>query len=239
MSFEYLPKPVRDMIYKLPKPEPKIESVVLGFGFRARSGKDTAVAEIVKQRSSQYDVRAYSFAMALKQEVNQAAEAAGGMERLFDPMEFIQENGNAIVLPDWVKFDPNPPMDDPLCPLGKQRLLLQFWGTEFRRAVNGDYWVGRLASIIEKERPQVALISDMRFPNEKAFVEKYGQSVRVDRVDLPPLKGSAGIHPSELALANVPDWDWGMILKNNGTLEEFKQKSVEAFDELMMLQQAS
>ena len=27
-----------------------IDSVVIGFGFRARSGKDTAVAEIIKQR---------------------------------------------------------------------------------------------------------------------------------------------------------------------------------------------
>jgi hypothetical protein len=239
MSFQHLPKPIQNLMCPPPKPEPKIESVILGFGHRARSGKDTAVAEIVKQKSSQYDVRAYSFAMALKQEVNQSAEAAGGMARLFDPMEFIQENGNAVVLPNWVVYDENAPMDDLLCPLGKQRLLLQWWGTEFRRAVNPDYWVGRLASIIEKERPQVALISDMRFPNEKEFVEKYGQSVRVDRADLPLLRGSAGVHPSELALADVPDWDWGIILKNNGTLEEFKQKSVEAFDELMMLQMAS
>jgi hypothetical protein len=258
MSFEHL-KPVQNIIHPQPN-KPKIDSIVFGFGFRARSGKDTAVAEIIKQRDIrpvahlpiqqrlalgrstgvvEAGIKRYAFADELKREVTQAAESAGGMERLFDPMEFIQENGNAVVLPHWVTYDPNPDMSDPLCPFGKQRLLLQWYGTEFRRHVNADYWVNRLAQRIAEDKPKVALITDMRFPNEKAFVEKYGQSVRVDRPDLPPLRGAAGVHPSELALADVPDWDWGMILRNDSTLEQFLLKSVEAFDELMMLQAAS
>ena len=123
-------------------------------------------------------------------------------------------------------------MDDPLCPLGKQRLLLQWWGTEFRRNVNPNYWVQRLAEIIAKEQPQFALISDLRFPNEKAFVEKYGFSIRVDRGSHVPLSGAAASHASELALADVPDWDWSAILKNDSTLEEFKTKAVKLFDTL-------
>ncbi len=50
-----------------------IDSVIFGLGHRARHGKDSVAAEIVKQRSSQYDVRVYSFAAELKDEVNQAA----------------------------------------------------------------------------------------------------------------------------------------------------------------------
>ena len=58
------------------KPEPEIKSVVFGFGHRARSGKDTAVATIIERRGNAYpghlssdyrgpfyDVRGYSFAV--------------------------------------------------------------------------------------------------------------------------------------------------------------------------------
>ena len=77
-----------------------IDSVIIGFGFRARSGKDTAVAEIIKQRGllpetstynifknhqERYDIRRYAFADALKREVNAEAVKAGGMENLFRP----------------------------------------------------------------------------------------------------------------------------------------------------------
>jgi hypothetical protein len=231
-----LPGPLRP---KKPE-EPVIQSIIFGFGHRARSGKDTAVAEIMKQCKPRYDVRRYAFADELKREVTQAALSAGGMLNLWNrPTYFLQENESLIELPSWVCYEQNADMTDPLCPLGKQRTLLQWWGTEFRRNVNPNYWVTRLAKRIAEEKPEIALIADMRFQNEKAFVEKYGQSVRVDRADLPSLRGAAGVHPSELALADVPDWDWGLVLKNNSTLEDFLKKSVEAFDELMMLQAAS
>jgi hypothetical protein len=119
-------------------------------------------------------------------------------------------------------------MDDPLCPLGKQRSLLQFWGAEYRRAQDPDYWVRQLANTIELEKPQIACISDMRFPNEMAFVLQYGETVRVDRAGLPP-----STHASETALQDVSDEDWSIILENNGTLEEFLEGVVTAFDELM------
>lgn len=221
------------------KPKPEIKSFVLGFGHRARSGKDTAVAAIIKHRNqaltrnengvwdNPMDVRSYSFARPLKEEVNKAAEAAGGMQLLFEPMEFIQENGNAVTLPSWVTYDPNPPMDDPYCPLGKQRTLLQWWGTEFRRSVNTEYWIDRMADLIAKEAPDAALLTDVRFPNELEFARKYGAAIRVDRPGLEPL---AVAHASELSLAGLEDWHWDMVLKNDGTLEEFQKKAVDAFD---------
>ena len=209
-----------------------IDSVVFGFGFRARSGKDSAVAEIIKQRgllkpgetnngAERYDVRRYAFADALKLEVNDAARKAGGMRELFTMLPFDA--------PDWVQYDPNAPMDDPLCPLGKQRSLLQFWGAEYRRAQDSDYWVRQLAQQIELEKPTIACITDMRFLNEMAFVQQYGETVRVDRDSLPP-----ATHISETALADVSDEDWSIILDNNGTLEEFKEGAVTAFDELLL-----
>ena len=71
-----------------------INSVVFAFGHRARSGKDTAANEIIKQRglttvdavldktTERYDIRKYGFADALKIEVTNLARKAGGMEKL-------------------------------------------------------------------------------------------------------------------------------------------------------------
>jgi hypothetical protein len=199
-----------------------------------RSGKGIAVDEIVKQRGlikylgiysapenqERYDIRKYSFARALKLEVNDAARKAGGMRELFNVLPFDA--------PEWVQYDPEAPMDDPLCPLGKQRFLLQAWGLEYRRAENEDYWVNKLALQIGFEKPTIALIDDMRFPNEMAFVQEYGETVRVDRDGLPP-----ATHASETALADVSPEAWSILLENNSTLEEFKEGAVTAFDELL------
>jgi len=229
-----------------------IDSVVIGFGYRARSGKDTAVAEIIAKRGimhptgtfvqgspdgmylgtgtgvAGYDIRRYAFADALKREVTAAALSAGGMNNLFCTEYFVQTNNNFIPLPVWVRegYEPNPDMTDPQCPFGKQRALLQWWGTEYRRSIDPDYWVRQLAKRIEDEKPQFALITDMRFPNEMEFANEYGETVRVDRDGLPP-----STHASETALADATDWS--LILDNNGTLEEFKEGAVLAFDELI------
>lgn len=233
-----------------------IDSVVFGFGHRARSGKDTAVAEIIKQRGlllpspaayqwegsvdgmvcgtgtqpeGRYDIRRYSFADALKCEVNAAAVAAGGMLNLLTlpSRRYALCNGYYMDFPDWVYYDTEAPMDDPLCPLGKQRSLLQFWGAEYRRAQDPDYWVRKLAQTIELEKPQIALISDLRFENEMRFVKQYGEAVRVDRIH-----SATSTHISETALEESTDWS--LILENNSTLEEFKEGAVTAFDELLL-----
>ncbi len=219
-----------------------IDSVIFGFGFRARSGKDVAVAEIIRQRGllpetstdnllkneqERYDIRRYAFADALKREVNAAAIEAGGMENLFLPnRRFAMCKGYYMDFPDWVQYDPDAPMDDPMCPLGKQRSLLQFWGAEFRRKQDSDYWVRQLAQQIELEKPQIACITDLRFPNEMKFVQQYGEAVRVDRAGLPP-----STHVSETALADSTDWS--IILENSGSLEDFKASAIVVFDELL------
>lgn len=224
---------------------PVIHSIIFGFGHRARSGKDTVAAMIKENRSTswngrldRYDIRIYSFAAELKQEVNENAMRSGGMIKLFDDGlraqndgGFLQENGNILALPDWVQYDPDPPMDDPYCPYGKQRTLLQWWGTEFRRNVNPDYWVNKLAKRLAKDKPEIALITDVRFPNEVRFVQKYGNVIKVDRPDLPSLKGAAGVHASELALANFQDWD--DVIVNDSDLTTLRERALFSFDMLL------
>jgi hypothetical protein len=233
-----------------------IDSVVFGFGYRARSGKGTAVDEIIKQRGllvptgamfegtpegsmfrgtgvqpeGRYDIRKYSFADALRSEVNAAFKRAGGPVRLLlvdRPTHFVQANENFIELPDWVMLEENPEVNEQY-PWGKHRTFYQWWGTEYRRSIDSEYWVRQLAQRIELEKPQIALIDDMRFPNEMEFVKQHGETVLVDRDGLPP-----STHASETALADMSPEDWSIILENNGTLEEFKEGAVTAFDELI------
>ena len=72
--------------------------VIIGFGHKMRSGKDTAVAAIIRERGSKFDIRRYAFADALKEEV-------AGRE-----FELCMKHG--------VQYDPD----------NKNRKLLQFWG---------------------------------------------------------------------------------------------------------------
>jgi hypothetical protein len=221
-----------------------IDSVVFGFGYRARSGKGTAVDEIIKQRGlldpmtttlggpqDRYDIRKYSFADALRREVNALVKGSGGIVNLMvvnRPTHLMQANGNFIEFPDWVVLEENPEVSAQY-PYGKHRPLYQWYGTEYRRSIDDDYWVRQLAQQIELEKPQLALIDDMRFPNEMKFVQQYGETVRVDRDGLPP-----STHASETALADVSDEEWSIVLENNGTLEEFLEGAVTAFDELLL-----
>jgi hypothetical protein len=209
-----------------------IHSIIFGYGFRARSGKDLACSTIIAERGHLHSIRRYSFASELKKEVNQAALACGGIERLFArPQEYLQENGNFLELPEWVVYDPDPPMDDPECPLGKQRLFLQWYGGNFRRSCNASYWIDKVAQRISDERPELALISDVRYLNEVAFVQQYGEAIKIDRPSLPSLTGPAAQHASETELANFPYWD--DVIVNDSGLNTFKERVLFSFDMLM------
>lgn len=208
-----------------------METLILSFGYKARRGKGTAVQTIIAARGGQYDIREYSFAHALKLEVNQAAEAHGGMLGLFTAM--------ASQLPNNVQYDPQPDMTDPLCPLGKQRALLQWWGTEFRRRQDPFYWVKKLRNQIRDEQPRVGLIGDMRFLNEFAWV-KQNQDNRVIRLDRVGFEESQLItstqskHQSECELDAIPAKGWDYILAvADGDVEGLKRDAVFIFDHVV------
>lgn len=210
-----------------------IHSVIFGYAGKARSGKDLAVSTIIAERGRLYDIRRYSFAQELKREVNAAALACGGMQHLFvQPQEYVQANGNFLPLPEHVVYDPDPPMDDPDCPLGKQRLFLQWYGQEYRRSVNPTYWIDKVAQRIAEDKPEVALISDVRYLNEVAFCQEFGEVIRLSRAsEHPSLHGAAGAHASETELDSFKGWDDWVI--NSGTLEEFRERVLFSFDSLM------
>jgi hypothetical protein len=214
-----------------------IQSIIFGYGYKARSGKDTACSFILKERGKQYSIKKYGFADELKREITENALKSGGIMNLFsdglrgEGCGFLQTNGNILSLPDWVQPEENPDMTDPLCPLGKFRSLLQFWGGEYRRGADKNYWIKKVAKRIADERPEIALLGDLRHTNEVIFCQQYGEVVLVSRPGCPSLDGAAGAHASETELDNFKGWD--DVILNNGSLEKFRDDVLFSFDSLM------
>ena len=191
-----------------------MKTTIIGFGHRSRSGKDTAVETIIQRFGTGVDVRRYAFADAVKREVNEAAIPFESM------VEFIFWGKREGRLPEWVVYDPEAPMDDPLCPLGKQRSLLQFWGTNYRRAQDEDYWVNQVAQKIASDNPTFALLTDFRFENEASILDF---KVKVDRPGIKVLD-----HPSEHALDKYEGWD--IVISNDSDLDTFQRRVLSTFE---------
>ena len=80
------------------------------------------------------------------------------------------------------------------------RSLLQWWGTEFRRSQDPDYWVARamerLDATLSSSPPELVVFTDVRFANEAEAIRERGgfvaeiiasPAVRKDRLGkLPP-----------------------------------------------------
>ncbi len=99
------------------------------------------------------------------------------------------------------------------------RGLLQWWGTEYRRKQDPDYWVKQLAkSILKLEgEKRFVYVNDCRFLNEANFILQAGASIwRVVRWQ----EGEPDLHPSETELDS---FGFDVILPNNGTLAELEE----------------
>jgi hypothetical protein len=165
-------------------------SLILAFGNKARHGKDTATGAIIdyyaNKRTKMAKHGLYSnvntlkvnFADALRREVTQAIASAGTIDKL---LAAGPEPGRSF--PTWVVKDPNPDMNDPLLPHGKHPKLLQWWGTEYRRAQDQDYWVKKWKQAISGFNG-IVVTGDMRFLNEAAAVKDvHGFTINVQRIN--------------------------------------------------------
>jgi hypothetical protein len=99
------------------------------------------------------------------------------------------------------------------------RLILQGWGTDFRRGLFGeDYWVKQLPPF---NPYALNVVTDVRFENEVQLIKRSGGLLlRIERRGL-----STDLHPSE---TSVDDVEVDYIVENHGTLVEF-YAAVESF----------
>jgi len=76
------------------------------------------------------------------------------------------------------------------------RQIMQWWGTEYRRVEDLDYWTKQLKHTIDACDGSV-VITDVRFPNEVALVKSYGGTLwRINRRTSQPVNA----HVSETPL---------------------------------------
>lgn len=81
------------------------------------------------------------------------------------------------------------------------REILQWWGTDYRRAADPDYWTKAMGLMLDRiTAADVVVIDDVRFPDEARFVlDRGGFMARLD--PYPGWKpGPHADHVSELAL---------------------------------------
>lgn len=185
--------------------------MIIGLGHRARQGKD----EIGKVLQKEFGFQVVHFADALKRECRdyfdwsednknilaRDAITASKLARVAGTDDFTVGTEGVWVSPDTcIEFG--------------DYTLLQWWGTQFRRWQDDDYWVKRTVNDIAKSGFAPTVICDMRFPNEANAVKMLnGATVRLQRI-MPNGKQFISPdrdpnHASEIGLLDYP-FDYSM-----------------------------
>lgn len=108
------------------------------------------------------------------------------------------------------------------------RRLLQVMGTEVGRDIFGeDVWTSALGRKLAREKPDLAVVTDVRFPNEAEFIRDLGgELVHVSRPGFD--SGVGTMHASEAHVAALAD-EADLFIYNNGTLQDLHREVVTAF----------
>ena len=193
--------------------------IILGLAGAAGSGKDTVADYLVRR----YGFLKFSFSDALYREVAEAF-GLGGEELLRDratkeaPVYALAgENCNDTAFTDvMARFIA---AGDLAC---SPRQILQWWGTQYRRAQDDEYWIKqadrRIVNVWKacrypEHRPQLFVNTSVRFPNERAWIHKFtnGQVWHLRREGL----AAVNAHESETPLS-VEGFE--RELYNNGSI---------------------
>jgi len=212
--------------------------MILGFAGKAASGKTTAACHLAPLLERETLI--VPMAMVLREEVKAFLHQVGAED--FVPLVYgSQEDKVRIFYIDCQKaLDACPPWEDFMRLNGEiqdrpgksaltVRLILQWWGTEYRRAQDPEYWTKaweREVKSYDLEKVHV-LVDDVRFMNELRTIKGLGgRIVKIDR----PGFAAAGNHASETSLDGYDAWD--RVILNDGSLEQFRAKVAELTQKL-------
>lgn len=110
------------------------------------------------------------------------------------------------------------------------RHVLQYVGTEIFRKIYNDVWVNATLNKIEEDSPEIAIITDCRFPNEVKGVQ--GRNGHVIRLSRAPFAGKDE-HISETALDSFKPEDYDSFIDNKDMT--VAQQNEVVFNELVRL----
>lgn len=204
--------------------------MIIGFAGKAGSGKTTAANFLKGMLPGQTLI--VPMAMVLRDEVDNFLRRCGAdayVPLVYGTQEdkvtvFHVDTARALAACDqWEKFvaEHGDLQDRPGLTAVTVRRLLQWWGTEYRRAQDPDYWTKAWGRKIEQNdlaRTHI-LVDDVRFINELEVIRAHaGLIVKIVR----PGFDGANNHSSETSLDEFSAWD--AVVINNGTLDEFRNK---------------
>jgi hypothetical protein len=204
--------------------------MIIGFAGKAASGKTTAAHHLAPLLAG--ETRIIPMAMVLRDEVEAFLRGIGADE--FVPLVYGGQEDKLRVFyvdqqkalqecPEWTSFfSEHADIQDRSGQTAVTvRRILQWWGTEYRRAQDPDYWTKaweRKVSGLDLQRIHV-LVDDVRFVNELQMLLRLGAKVvKIER----PGYAAGGNHASETSLDDYHEWS--RVIVNDGTLEEFKQQ---------------
>jgi len=178
---------------------------IIGLGYKCRQGKNF-VANYMQEYNP--PVRIYAFADALKL--------------------YCKEHHNELV-PQWQLANQTKQMPITKAdPIYGYTAILQWYGSNVARKANPNCWVEALDKRLQIEKPQIAVVSDVRFENEAKYIkDSGGYMVEVRRCKDGVQFIDAGRDPnhiSEIALDGYEHWDY-VIECQDGNLADLKLKS--------------
>jgi hypothetical protein len=204
--------------------------MIVGFAGKAASGKTTAARHMASLLPGEVEI--IPMAMLLREEVESFLDNIGSSEHIplvYGCQEdkvrtfYVDTEKARAACPRWNHFISE---HEDIQDLTKMttvtvRRILQWWGTEYRRAQDADYWTKAWSEKVARNDLDTThiLVDDIRFMNElEALKAVGGLIVKIER---PGFTG-AGNHASETSLDDYNDWDH--VVANNGSLPEFLNK---------------
>jgi len=207
--------------------------MIIGFAGKAASGKTTAARYLAERLPGQVEI--LPMAQVLRGEVEEFIREVGAEQHvplIYGDQEdkvrvfYVNRKKACELCPAWKDFiEMNWDIQDKTSETAVSvRLILQWWGTEYRRAQDPDYWTKAWEKQVQKldlDHLHV-LVDDVRFANELDVISRNGG--RFVRIIRPGFDG-ANNHSSENSLDDYDGWE--LVIDNDGTLEQFKEKVAE------------
>lgn len=97
------------------------------------------------------------------------------------------------------------------------RRILQWWGTEYRRAQDADYWLKRFLEAVRAAPDSLWVVTDVRFINEADCIKREGGILW--RITRPSSDSSQDAHVSERYIDSIQPC---IVLENRWGLEELR-----------------
>jgi len=201
--------------------------MIIGFAGKAASGKTTAAKHLQARLGD--NIQVLPMASMLRREVEAFLRQVGAADKgalLYGDQQDklthfeINEDRARQECPAWDGFvaENRDIQQHPGQTTLSVRRILQWWGTEYRRAQDPDYWTKAWEAALAElpDRNAHILVDDVRFRNEVDAVQRNG-GVLI-RVERPGFNG-ANDHSSENSLDDFNGWN--IILRNDGSLEQF------------------